>query len=131
VSINATIAGRIGKDAETRSAGSSTVTGFSLATDVGYGERKHTVWIDCSIWGKRGESVARFLRKGAYVVVSGTMDMHEYNGKVYPKLEVLNLDLGPKQSNGGDYQRPTQATAQQTGKPYAAPGAPADEDIPF
>ena len=56
------LTGRLGKDAEVRQTQNSTVAGFSVAVDVGYGDRKQTFWFDCSIWGKRAESGLIVLR---------------------------------------------------------------------
>ena len=59
-----TVIGRVGKDAVLRNAGDSSVLGWSLAVDAGYGERKVTTWVDCSLWGKRAESLADKIKKG-------------------------------------------------------------------
>ena len=44
----ATIAGRLGKDAEHKTVGSSDLCSFSVAADVGYGDKKQTIWVDVS-----------------------------------------------------------------------------------
>ena len=54
------IAGTIGQNAELRRTQSGdAVAGFSVAIDNGKdknGNKRDTTWIDCSLWGKRGES---------------------------------------------------------------------------
>ena len=48
------IAGRIGKNAETRKTQQGDqVTGFTVAVDEGFGDKKRTLWFDCSFWRKR------------------------------------------------------------------------------
>jgi len=76
-----TATGNLGRDSEVRDAGGTKVCNFSLACTVGYGERKHTLWIDCAIWGKRGETLHQWLVKGKKVVVSGEADVRSYEKK--------------------------------------------------
>ena len=50
---NLTIAGALGRDAETRTTQTGeTVTGFSVA--VSNGKDRDATWFDCSLWGDRG-----------------------------------------------------------------------------
>ena len=121
--INVTVAGRLGKDAETRQAGNSSVTGFSVAGDTGFGDRKQSYWFNCSLWGKRGEAMQQYLNKGQEVVVIGEYSEREYNGNKYKELNVLDVKLmggsqsqGQQQSNQG-YQQPSQNN--QAPNPYA------------
>lgn len=82
--IQLTIAGRIGKNAETRTTqGGKSVTGFSVASDVGFGDSKKTIWVDCTIWGERGEKLAQYLIKGSTVTIIGEAGIREWenNGK--------------------------------------------------
>ena len=146
--INVTLAGRVGKDAETRQAGNSSVTGFSVAGDTGFGDRKQSHWFNCSLWGKRGEAMQQYLSKGQEVVVIGEYSEREYNGKQYKELNVLDVKLmggsqsqGQQQNNqqqGGNYQQPQQNNNQQQGfnnqmsqAPKTMADAVVDEQIPF
>ena len=98
------LTGRLGKDAEVRQTQSGAVAGFSVATDVGFGDRKQTLWFDCSIWGKRAESgLIQYLTKGQQVAISGDYSEREHEGKVYKQIRVDDLDLmgGKQQSAGG------------------------------
>ena len=73
-----TFSGRVGADAELRTTQSGEkVLSFRVANDVGFGDRKTTQWVDCSMWGRRAESVANYVKKGDKVVmwyVSGNRD---------------------------------------------------------
>jgi single-strand DNA-binding protein len=69
---NITIAGGITRDAELRTAGSDKVLGFSVAVSEGFGDKKRTLYFDCNLWGKRGETLAGMLTKGGKVSVSGS-----------------------------------------------------------
>lgn len=77
--------GRLTRDPELRKTTSGTaVASFSLAVDDSYkgpnGE-KNTLFINCSVFGARGENVAKFTRKGSLVAVSGRLNQRKYNRK--------------------------------------------------
>jgi single-strand DNA-binding protein len=94
--------GRVGKDAQTRfTQGGEPVTGWSLAVDSGYGDKKQTLWLDCSLWGKRGEKVAEYITKGSQLGVSGELGSREHDGKTYLTLRVGEVSLiGGKPESG-------------------------------
>lgn len=78
------ISGGIGKDAVLRrTQDGEAILGFSVAVDDGYGDKKRTIWFDCSVWGKRGEKLAEMLTKGTKVSVSGELSTREHEGKTY------------------------------------------------
>ena len=141
--INVTLAGRVGKDAETRQAGNSSVTGFSVAGDTGFGDRKQSHWFNCSLWGKRGEAMQQYLSKGQEVVVIGEYSEREYNGNKYKELNVLDVKLmggsqsqGQQQNNqqqGNQQQRqaPQQFNNQMNQAPQTMADAVVDQNIPF
>ena len=129
-----TIAGRIGKDAETRSTqAGDQVTGFTVAVDEGFGDKKRTLWFDCSFWGKRGAAVAQYLTKGSSVTVSGDLSTREYEGKTYLTVRAHDLTLQGGNSQSG--QRDSGQSQQGGSGGYSAPpagGAPdMDDEIPF
>jgi single-strand DNA-binding protein len=90
-----TFTGRLGKDGELRFTGSGApVLGFSAAMDAGYGDNKQTVWLDCSLWGKRAESLEPYLKKGAHIAASGELSLFEAeSGKTYLKLKLNDITL--------------------------------------
>ena len=74
-----TVMGNLGRDANVRQAGGTTVANFSIAVKSGYGDNEQTVWVDCSLWGRQAESrLVEYLTKGQQVVVSGEMGTREY-----------------------------------------------------
>ena len=122
-----TIAGRIGKDAETRNTQQGDqVTGFTVAVDEGFGDKKRTIWFDVSYWGKRGAAVAPYLTKGGNVTVSGDLSTREYEGKTYLTIRANDLTLqggrsdsaGSGQSRGGSAQRPAAQGNVDSGGTY-------------
>ncbi len=123
------VIGRVGKDAQTRfTQGGDAVTGWSLAVDSGYGDKKQTLWLDCSLWGKRGEKVAQYITKGAQVGVTGELGTREHEGKTYLTVRVDEVSLiggkrdeAPRSNRGGGGQSP----------PSGADEPFPQDDIPF
>lgn len=77
--------GRLTRDPESRQAGSTTVTGFSLAIDRNFkkGEDwvKETLFLDCACWAKKGDALAAQCRKGDMVYVTGYLKLDEWEDK--------------------------------------------------
>lgn len=136
-----TIAGNAGKDAVLRRTGSGDpVLSFSIAVDNGKdkdGKKRESTWFDCSIWGKRAESLERHITKGSKLVLSGRPSARAHEGKAYIGINVQELTF----MGGGQSSSDTdQSHASQASEGYGAPatsgagGAPADMDdseIPF
>jgi single-strand DNA-binding protein len=125
------IAGRVGKNAETRrTQNGDPVTSFSVAVDDGYGERKSTMWFDCSLWGNRGNSLAQHLTKGTSLSLSGELGKREHEGKTYLTIRVNELTL-----QGGNERKAEQPAQKQEGYGQASGGNPSprelDDEIPF
>ena len=120
-----TIAGRIGRDAETRNAGEGTVTSFTVAVDQRNGRDKTTNWWRVSIWGKRGESLCQYLRKGDNITVAGEFSLSEYEGK--PQLNIRASEVALQGGKADARSEPRQETQS------AAPADDFDDDssIPF
>lgn len=127
---NITIAGRLTRDAVTREAGSDKVTGFAVAVDDRSSKDKATLFFDCSLWGKRGESLAQYLTKGSSVTVSGDFGTREYEGKTYFTVRVNDVTLQGGKAEGGrsDDDRPKEKYAETVTKPYQELD---DSEIPF
>ena len=97
---NIVIAGNIGKSAEIRNAGQSKVTGWTVAVDDGWGDKKTTIWFDCNWWGTRGEKVAPYIQKGGKITVSGELSKREHEGKTYLTVNVNDVELQSKGDGG-------------------------------
>ena len=127
--------GRIGKDAITRQAGSTTATSFSLANNVGYSDKQQTVWLNCTIWGDRGSKSAPYLLKGGQLWVTGELTQREYEGKTYLELNVSQFDFAGKKSDSDNtcqaQPAPQSQHHEQKSNGYAPAGnaPPADDDF--
>ena len=88
-----TITGSLGRDAELKSTQSGdNVLSFSVASSQGYGDNKTTNWYRCTLWGKRGSSIAQYLTKGTKVTVYGEFSTSEYEGKTQLNLRVYEVE---------------------------------------
>lgn len=77
-----TFTGNLGKDAEQRfTQGGDSIVQFSVPVKAGFGDKATTSWINCNLWGKRGESVLPYLKKGQLVGVSGEFMAREWQDK--------------------------------------------------
>lgn len=119
-----TIAGRVGRDAELRRTQSGdAVCSFTVAVDQRDGRDKSTNWWRCSIWGKRGESLAPYLLKGASVTVAGEFSLSDYEGKPQLNIRVSEVALQGGRNEG-------QSSRANTGNPGGGFGDDLDDEIP-
>jgi len=114
-----TAAGRVARDAEVRrTQNGDAVASFTVAVDMRNGREKETAWLRCSLWGKRGETLAQYLTKGAAVTVMGELSFSEYEGKPQQNVRVDDVAL-----QGGRQERQTGTeTAREYG--YSQPQGP-------
>lgn len=141
---------RIGRDAEIRyTQGGDAVASLSLAFSYGRkGDdgKRPTQWVDASLWGKRAEALAPYLKKGGLVSVS-LEDVHTevYQGKHGEATKLVARVVDLELAGSGERQQaapPAQAPARQQQQRPAQPQRPApapqssgfddlDNDIPF
>ena len=141
----AIITGNITRDPELRTTtGGSSVCSFTVAVNRNYrgtdGEQKEEVsFIDCSAWGKLGEMINQYAKKGTGVLVSGRLDQRSWEdkntGQKRSRVEVVvedfnfltGMERGDNSSNGADA-----AAAEPEVVPDDIPEEPIDlSEIPF
>lgn len=97
---------------------------FSVGVKSGYGEKEKTLWVKCSMFGKRAAGqLPQYLLKGAKVAISGELSMDEWEkdgvkNKML-KLRVEDLDLiGDKKEGSAAAmgQQPQQVGFAQQGQ---------------
>jgi single-strand DNA-binding protein len=123
-----TIAGNVGKDAEVRNTQSGqSVTGFTVAvTD----RQKATTWFDVAMWGKRGEAISGYVRKGDKIVVTGELGTREHNGKTYLTVNAADVTLmGGKREDGP--HRDDTLSQKPIDNLHGASSRDFDDEIPF
>lgn len=112
------VTGRVGRDGEIRTLQDGTkVLSFSVADDIGFGEKKKTQWISCALFGKRAESVGPYVTKGSLVEVVGSPSVNTYEGKNGFKADlqvrVMELNLKGKPSEDRPVADRARATAPE------------------
>ena len=133
--------GNLGNDCEQRYTQSGdSVVSFSVGVKSGFGDKASTTWAKCAMFGKRGESVAPYLKKGTLVGISGEVNNREYQDKEGQKRYSLDVRVNDLTLLGGKSDRSeSNAPSQPVDKPQQrnAQGAPKtsfedmDDDIPF
>ena len=150
----ATIIGHLGRDPEQRfTPDGNSVVNFSLATSRKRKDEETTTWWRVSMFGKRGETLIRYLGRGDPVLVTGEPYLHEYEGKdgqMRQSLELVANDfafVGRSDAQKGDEvgnptnrrsETPSRAS-QDASRAFQAPDAGGvattsadfDDDIPF
>ncbi len=109
------LAGNLVRDPEMR----ATTTGsqacnFTIAVNRVYkgsdgSTQEQVSYIDCVAWGKPGETIAQYTRKGSGIIVSGRLDQRSWEdkntGQRRSRIEVIVEDfsfIGGSSSAGGD-----------------------------
>lgn len=131
--------GNLGRDAEVRQAGSSTVCSFAVALSSGWGDKKTTTWVNCSLFGKQAEgTLPTYLKKGQQVALSGELSTREYQAKdgtmkTSIDMRVGTIDLIGKRDDGAAQGQHQQATAQhRSPTTHSNPAVDNfDVDLPF
>ncbi len=68
------LVGNLGRDVELKYTAEGTpVANFSMAVNVGYGDKKKTMWVRVSAWRKTAEACNQYLRKGSKALVEGEL----------------------------------------------------------
>lgn len=128
----AIIAGNITRDPELRSTpNGASVCSFSVAVNRVYrdqsGENKEDVsFIDCTAWGKLGEMIANYAKKGSGVLVSGRLSQRTWEDKngggKRSRVEIVVEDF--------NFTGAAPAGANDGCSSYSAPATSAPADVP-
>ena len=122
---NICIAGTIG-NAEVRYLNNGDpVLQFSVADSQG--KDKPTLWWNCTLWGKRAESLGNFVQKGGKVTVTGTVVEEHYTDKSGQEKKAMKVKVNDIALQGGKAEAEEKPARQD--KPVMAPDD--SEDLPF
>ncbi len=99
----AILTGNLTRDPELRSTpNGASVCSFSVAVnrvfrDSSGNQQEDVSFIDCSAWGKLGEMISQYARKGTGVLVSGRLDQRSWedktSGQKRSRVEVVVEDF--------------------------------------
>lgn len=92
----AIITGNVVRAPELRAtSGGTQVCSFSVAVNYNYvqnGEKKEQVsYINCSAWGKAGEVIAQYAKKGTGILVSGRLSQRAFEDKTGAKRSATEI----------------------------------------
>jgi single-strand DNA-binding protein len=140
-------AGVCGNDAEVRYLPSGmAVLNVNVANNVGYGDKRQTIWIRVALFGKPAEGTLKdYLKKGTHVFVSGELTPREYKAndgstKTSLDLNANTIELVGKKSESSPQaqpsypstsNRPTSSAPSPANNSHDNFDAPYDDDIPF
>lgn len=145
----AIITGNLTRDPELRTTpNGASVCSFSVAVNRVYrdsnGEQREDVsFIDCSAWGKLGEMINQYAKKGSGVLVSGRLDQRSWEdkttGQKRSRVEIVAEDFnftgGGSRSEGGSGTSNFGAANMANDIPSDIPDASDEEidlsDVPF
>lgn len=124
--------GTVGRDAEVRATPSGqSVLNFTVANNIGFGDRQQTLWVRVALWGKRAEgSLQNYLKKGQQVFVSGELTQREYqanDGSTKTSLE-LNANIVDLVGKRNEQSQQPQQGNQQPSQPSSLDDF---DDVPF
>ena len=138
------ISGNLTRDPELRAtAGGMQVMSLGVAVNDRKKNAQTGEWedypnfVDCTMFGTRAESLARFLSKGTKVAIEGKLrwSQWERDGQKRSKLEVIVDDLefmSSRQQAAQQYApQPQQQPQQYAPQPYQQQASVYDEAIPF
>lgn len=141
--------GNLGADPELRvTSGGQAVLKLRLATTESYLDRNNTrqektEWHSVTLWGKRGEALAKILNKGDRIFVEGGLrtSSYEKDGEKRYRTEVnaTNVILNGRGGEREEQRREHGDPSPRRQSARAAPSPPAqsdfadyhDEDLPF
>lgn len=135
MSINSiTLGGNIGNDMEINYTQNGKAIGrFPLAVTNGYGDNKRTMWITCLVFGERAEKLAPHIRKGGKIVVSGRLDVRQYDRNDGTKGTAVEVAVNDFEFCSSNNQQPQQHKAPPQQQNNNGNNVPPDFDdgIPF
>lgn len=141
----AIIMGNLTRDPEMRSTPSGAqVCGFSVAVNRTFkdssGQQQEAVsFIDCSAWGRAGEIIAQYAKKGSGIMISGRLDQRSWEdkeGQKRSRVEIIVEDFNfiggnnaPGMENSPSSSRKTSSPAADAGTQEVAPDDISDDPI--
>ncbi len=77
-----TVLGNLTRDPELRSTPSGqSVASFALAVNRGTKDKEEVSFFECTAWGKPGEIIAQYMKKGRPLIVSGSLRQRTWEDK--------------------------------------------------
>ena len=131
----AIIMGNLTRDPELRSTPSGAqVCSFTVAVNRSYkdssgAQQEQVSFIDCSAWGKGGEIIAQYAKKGSGIMVSGRLDQRSWEDKEGQKRSRVEINVEDFNFIGGGNSSDAAANYSGGSKAASASQDVAPDDI--
>lgn len=123
-----TLFGNLGADPELKLTAKGPLLKMRLATEQSWrnketnAKEKRTEWHSLTLFGSRAEALAKFLRKGTRLMVTGHLrtDSYEKEGQKHYRTEVIvdEVRFGDGPSNGAYAPAPREAMVRAADLPF-------------
>ena len=126
-----TITGNLTRDAELRYLNDGTAV-LSFAVADNQGKDKTAIFWNCSLFGKRADSLQQYLTKGQQVTVIGTVSEREFIDKEGNKRKSMDVRVNDIALQGGrreEGERQPSRAARQPQRSAAPAGGGRSEDM--
>lgn len=133
------VVGNLGSDPELKyTPGGAAVCEFSIATSESWNDKQgqkqeKTEWHRIKVWGKRAETVAKYLSKGRQAYVEGRLETRSWDkdGIKHYRTEIIANDVQFLGGKGGGERNDSRRDDPPAPPPYEPSGGGVDDDIPF
>lgn len=135
----AIVAGNVTRDPEMRATPSGAqACNFTIAVNRVFrgadgNQQEQTSFIDCVAWGKSGETIAQYVKKGSALIVSGRIEQRSWedktSGQRRSRVEIIVDDFSFVGGGDGGSSRSSGASAPRAAKASASVDA-SDEVVP-
>ena len=125
------ISGRITRDAEMKFlASGNAVSDFGFASNRKFSDKEETTYVDCTLFGKKAESLNQYMIKGKNLILEGRLRLEswEKDGQKRSKLSLVVDDVTFLSS--GEKQEKTEPVAQEQ-RVYDTSYIDAEQTVPF
>ena len=125
--------GRLTKDPELRyTRNQIPVASYSIAVNEGYGDDKVTTYVNLTTWGKRGEFVSKYFKKGQAIAIVGRLNNNNYEDKDGKKVYTLEVVTEETEFVGDKKETSNEEKEGFTGNNiYQDEIVVDDDDLPF
>jgi single-strand DNA-binding protein len=125
------ISGTVTRDAELKSLNSGdSILSFSIA-DNQAGRDKPAIFWNCTLFGKRADSLSQYITRGQSVTVVGSVSEREWASKDGEKRKSMDVRVNDIALQGGRKDSEPQQDRRQTPKPQSSFDDDDGSDVPF
>lgn len=136
----AIVAGNVTRDPEMRATPSGAqACNFTIAVNRVFrgndgNQQEQTSFIDCVAWGRSGETIAQYVKKGSALIVSGRIEQRSWedktSGQRRSRTEIIVDDFSFVGGGDGGGRSGGGASAPRAAAKSSAPAETSDEVVP-